>query len=126
MRVCMRRRSWTLRAWLVIFLLTLHLLLVLLVLSMYHAPCESHSKPDTQASISISMHNSSTSASKAVTAGSDITEEEIRDAADLAKLDALFSHPMYNLPTPPVPDGDRLLKVRTKTKEEVQHSTQQW
>lgn len=127
MRVCMRRRSRTLRAWLVILFLTLHLLLVLLVLSMYHAPCESPSSPITQASISLSIHNTTTSASEVATAGSDIIKEEIRvAAADLAKLEALFSHPLYNLPTPPVPDGDRLLKVQTKTKEEVQHSTQQW
>lgn len=46
-------------------------------------------------------------------------------AGDLAKLEALYSHPLYNLPTPPLPEGDWLLKVRTKKKEE-ERSTQQW
>lgn len=122
----MGRRSRTLRAWLVILFLTLQLLLVLMVLSMNQAPCESLSNPDTQASFSVSIHKASTSVSEAATAGSDIMEEELKGAAeDLAKLVALFSHPLYNLPTPPVPDGDWLLKVRTKTKKEL-HSTQQW
>ncbi|XP_055074205.2 extracellular serine/threonine protein kinase FAM20C [Misgurnus anguillicaudatus] len=125
MRVCMRRRSRTLRAWLVVFFLSLHFLLVFLMLTIYHAPCELRSYPDIHSSVSLSKHNASVSTT--ATAGSDITEKVTRDAtADRAKLEALFSHPLYNLPTPPVPDGDRLLKVRTKTNEEVQHSTQQW
>lgn len=60
------------------------------------------------------------------TLGSVTQEVEMDSAADaFAKLEALFSHPLYNLPTPPVSDGDWLLKVRTKKKEE-EHSTQQW
>lgn len=59
-------------------------------------------------------------------AGIDTQEVEMDGTADdLAKLEALFSHPLYNLPTPPLPDGDWLLKVRKKKKEE-ERSAQQW
>ncbi|XP_051551009.1 extracellular serine/threonine protein kinase FAM20C-like [Myxocyprinus asiaticus] len=127
MRVCTRRRSRTLRVWFFIVFLSLHLLIVLLVLSMYNASCEIHLYPDTQTSISLSVQNTSTSASMADTTGSEIQGVEMWDAVtDLAKLEALYSHLLYNLPTPPVPDGDWLLKVRTKRKEEAQHSSQQW
>ncbi|KAL0159956.1 hypothetical protein M9458_043681, partial [Cirrhinus mrigala] len=53
-----------------------------------------------------------------------VTQEVDTDADDLVKLEALHSHPLYNLPTPPLSDGDWLLKVRTKKKEE-ERSTQQ-
>lgn len=59
-------------------------------------------------------------------AGSDTLEVEIDSAAgDLAKLEALYSHPLYHMPTPPVPEGDWLLKVRKKRKEEGSN-IQQW
>uniref|UniRef100_A0A673KT53 Family with sequence similarity 20 member C, like n=1 Tax=Sinocyclocheilus rhinocerous TaxID=307959 RepID=A0A673KT53_9TELE len=126
MRVCTRRRSRTLRMWLLIVFLSLHLLVVSLVLSIYHTSCELHSYPGIQTSIIFSIQNRSTPTSKMATAGS-VTQEVETDgtADDPAKLEALYSHPLYNLPTPPVSDGDWLLKVRTKIKEE-ELSTQQW
>ncbi|XP_048021856.1 extracellular serine/threonine protein kinase FAM20C [Megalobrama amblycephala] len=126
MRVCTRRRSQTLRMWLLIVFLSLHLLVVSLVLSMYHTSCEPHSHPDIQTSISFFIQNTSTSTNTMAAAGSVTHKVEIDSAADdLSKLEALFSHPLYNMPTPPVPDGDWLLKVRTRRKDE-ERSTQQW
>uniref|UniRef100_A0A8C2GH79 Family with sequence similarity 20 member C, like n=1 Tax=Cyprinus carpio TaxID=7962 RepID=A0A8C2GH79_CYPCA len=126
MRVCTRRRSRTLRLWLLIVFLSLHLLVVSLVLSIYHTSCELHSYPDIQTSVSFSVQNTSASTSTMAAAGSDTQEVEMDGTADdLAKLEALFSHPLYNLPTPPLPDGDWLLKVRKKKKEE-ERSAQQW
>ncbi|KTF96856.1 hypothetical protein cypCar_00025049 [Cyprinus carpio] len=126
MRVCTRRRSRTLRLWLLIVFLSLHLLVVSLVLSIYHTSCELHSYPDIQTSVSFSVQNTSASTSTMAAAGSDTQEMEMDGTADdLAKLEALFSHPLYNLPTPPLPDGDWLLKVRKKKKEE-ERSAQQW
>ncbi|XP_016409812.1 extracellular serine/threonine protein kinase FAM20C-like [Sinocyclocheilus rhinocerous] len=126
MRVCARRRSRTLRLWLLIVFLSLHLLVVSLVLSIYHTSCELHSYPGIQTSISFSVQNASASTSTMTAAGSDTQEVEMDGTADdLAKLEALYSHPLYNLPTPPLPDGDWLLKVRTEKKER-ERSTQQW
>lgn len=126
MRVCTRRRLQTLRMWLLIVFLSLHLLVVSLVLSMYHTSCEPRSHPDIQTSISFFIQNTSTSANTVAAAGTVTHKMEIDSAADdLSKLEALFSHPLYNMPTPPLPDGDWLLKVRTKRKEE-ERSTQQW
>ncbi|XP_067254843.1 extracellular serine/threonine protein kinase FAM20C isoform X2 [Chanodichthys erythropterus] len=126
MRVCTRRRLQTLRMWLLIVFLSLHLLVVSLVLSMYHSSCEPHSHPDIQTSISFFIQNTSTSTNTMAAAESVTHKVEIDSAADdLSKLEALFSHPLYNMPTPPVPDGDWLLKVRTKRKDE-ERSTQQW
>ncbi|GLD73229.1 extracellular serine/threonine protein kinase FAM20C-like protein, partial [Lates japonicus] len=34
----------------------------------------------------------------------------------LLKLEALFDHPLYNMPSPPVPEEDWLLKVKPKVK----------
>lgn len=126
MRVCTRRRSKTLRMWLLLVFLSLHLLVVSLVLSMYHTSCEPPSHPDIQTSIGFFIQNSSTSTNTIPAAGSDTHKVEIVGAAgDLSKLEALFSHLLYNMPTPPVPDGDWLLKVRAKRKEE-ERSSQKW
>uniref|UniRef100_UPI0037E818F4 extracellular serine/threonine protein kinase FAM20C-like n=1 Tax=Semicossyphus pulcher TaxID=241346 RepID=UPI0037E818F4 len=43
----------------------------------------------------------------------------------LLKLEALFDHPLYNLPVPPIPEEDWLLKVRTKVKAS-EKSSQMW
>ncbi|XP_039547257.1 extracellular serine/threonine protein kinase FAM20C isoform X1 [Pimephales promelas] len=126
MRVCTRRRSQTLRMWLLIVFLSLHLLVVSLVLSTYHTTCEPRSHPDIRTSISFFVQNTSTSTNTMATAESDTLEEETDSTVDdLAKLEALYSHPLYNTPTPSVPEGDWLLKVRTEKKEEGS-SIQQW
>lgn len=43
----------------------------------------------------------------------------------LSKLEALFDHPLYNLPQPPIPEEDKLLKVRAKAKAS-ERSSQMW
>lgn len=43
----------------------------------------------------------------------------------LSKLEALFNHPLYNLPQPPIPEEDQLLKVRAKVKTS-EWSSQMW
>ncbi|XP_034543519.1 extracellular serine/threonine protein kinase FAM20C [Notolabrus celidotus] len=43
----------------------------------------------------------------------------------LLKLEALFDHPLYNMPSPPVPEEDWLLKVKTKVKAS-ERSSQMW
>ncbi|TRY62390.1 hypothetical protein DNTS_006575 [Danionella cerebrum] len=129
MRVCTRRRSQTLRVWLVVVFLSVHLLVVSLVLSIYHTSCELQSYNDAQTSTTAPTEKASTTekgeTTKAVV-GIATKEAELNDAAgDLAKLEALFSHPLYNIPTPPVPDGDWLLKLKAKGKEKERNS-QQW
>ncbi|KAJ8406689.1 hypothetical protein AAFF_G00296050 [Aldrovandia affinis] len=46
--------------------------------------------------------------------------------ASLSKLQALFSHPLYSLPRPPLQDDDWLLKVKPKVKDSNRDSTQDW
>ncbi|XP_031666902.1 extracellular serine/threonine protein kinase FAM20C [Oncorhynchus kisutch] len=43
----------------------------------------------------------------------------------MSKLEALFSHPLYNMPTPPIHEDDWLLKVKPKGKAR-ETSTQMW
>ncbi|XP_040002562.1 extracellular serine/threonine protein kinase FAM20C-like isoform X2 [Xiphias gladius] len=43
----------------------------------------------------------------------------------LSKLEALFDHPLYNMPSPPVPEEDWLLKVKSKVKAS-EKSSQMW
>lgn len=43
----------------------------------------------------------------------------------LSKLEALFDHPLYNMPTPPIPEEDWLLKVKPKVKAS-EKSSQMW
>lgn len=46
-------------------------------------------------------------------------------ASGLSKLEALFNHPLYNLPQPPIPEEDRLLTLRAKVKAS-ERSSQMW
>ncbi|XP_064172415.1 extracellular serine/threonine protein kinase FAM20C-like [Anguilla rostrata] len=43
-----------------------------------------------------------------------------------SKLQALFSHPLYNLPRPPIQEDDWLLRVKPKVKDNERDSTQEW
>ncbi|KAG7222530.1 hypothetical protein INR49_031645 [Caranx melampygus] len=43
----------------------------------------------------------------------------------LSKLEALFDHPLYNMPGPPIPEEDWLLKVKPKVKAS-EKSSQMW
>lgn len=45
--------------------------------------------------------------------------------SDLLKLEALFDHPLYNIPMPAIPDDDWLLKVNPKVKPS-ERSSQMW
>nr|XP_046228929.1 extracellular serine/threonine protein kinase FAM20C-like [Scatophagus argus]XP_046228938.1 extracellular serine/threonine protein kinase FAM20C-like [Scatophagus argus]XP_046228946.1 extracellular serine/threonine protein kinase FAM20C-like [Scatophagus argus] len=45
--------------------------------------------------------------------------------AGLSKLEALFDHPLYNVPSAPVPEEDWLLKVKPKVKAS-ERSSQMW
>ncbi|XP_054866328.1 extracellular serine/threonine protein kinase FAM20C-like [Amphiprion ocellaris] len=45
--------------------------------------------------------------------------------SDLSKLEALFDHPLYNIPSPAVPEEDWLLKVKPKVKA-IEKSSQMW
>lgn len=42
-----------------------------------------------------------------------------------SKLEALFDHPLYNMPSPPIPEEDWLLKVKPKIKAS-EKSSQMW
>lgn len=46
-------------------------------------------------------------------------------ASGLSKLEALFDHPLYNMPSPPIPEEDWLLKVKPKIKAS-EKSSQMW
>ncbi|XP_078022513.1 extracellular serine/threonine protein kinase FAM20C [Epinephelus lanceolatus] len=43
----------------------------------------------------------------------------------LSKLELLFDHPLYNMPSPPIPEGDWLLKVKPQIKAS-EKSSQMW
>lgn len=43
----------------------------------------------------------------------------------LSKLEALFDHPLYNMPRPPIPEEDWLLKAKSKVKAS-EKSSQMW
>ncbi|KAM6940219.1 extracellular serine/threonine protein kinase FAM20C-like [Xenentodon cancila] len=45
--------------------------------------------------------------------------------SDLLKLEALFDHPLYNIPMPAIPEDDWLLKVKPKVKAS-ERSSQMW
>ena len=45
--------------------------------------------------------------------------------SDLLKLEALFDHPLYNMPKPTIPEDDWLLRVKPKVKTS-ERSSQMW
>ncbi|XP_040893233.1 extracellular serine/threonine protein kinase FAM20C-like [Toxotes jaculatrix] len=45
--------------------------------------------------------------------------------SELSKLEALFDHPLYNIPIPPIPEEDWLLRVKPKVKAS-EKSSQMW
>lgn len=92
----------------------LHLLVAVLVLSIYLSTCE-----PSQCHVS-QPHPNFTTADVANSVGQ---RNPVR-ANDLSKLEVLFSHPLYNLHAPPSPDEDWLLKVRNKGTEE--QNAEQW
>ncbi|KAK5873344.1 hypothetical protein PBY51_018392 [Eleginops maclovinus] len=54
-----------------------------------------------------------------------VTERAGRLESDQKKLEALFDHPLYNMPSPSVPEEDRLLKFKPKV-QSSEKSSQMW
>lgn len=120
MRACRCRRLKGVCALLLCVTLALHMLIILLVLSMFPSTCEPIQRPKDQ------PHN--LTSGNLTRCGSCSIARPVRQrrvgAADLAKLEALFSHPLYTLHAPSSPDDDTLLRVRTQETDE--HNAQQW
>lgn len=115
MRVCRCRRLKGVCALMMCVTLALHML-ILLVLSMFHSTCESV-RPKTQPHNLTSVNLTHSGTARPV-------RQRHVGAADLAKLEALFSHTLYTLHTPFSPDDDSLLRVRTQETED--HDAEQW
>ncbi|KAE8300505.1 Extracellular serine/threonine protein kinase FAM20C [Larimichthys crocea] len=60
-----------------------------------------------------------------VNAGRHGTNRAESAESGLSKLKALFDHPLYNMPSPPIPEEDWLLKVKSKVKAS-EKSSQMW
>ncbi|XP_017314424.1 extracellular serine/threonine protein kinase FAM20C [Ictalurus punctatus] len=101
---------------LVCVMLALHVLVILVTLSTFPSTCEpiqrSQTEPRNLTSANLT-HSGSTSTAR-------------KRAADLAKLEALFSHALYSLHAPSSPDDDTLLRIRTQEEHSEEHSAQQW
>lgn len=100
--------------------LALHMLVILLVLSMFPSTCEpvqqTRDGPNNLTSGNPTRCGSASAARPA---------RQMRvGATDLAKLDALFSHALYTVHAPSSPDDDTLLRVRTQ--EAGKHNEEQW
>ncbi|KAK3509964.1 hypothetical protein QTP70_023800 [Hemibagrus guttatus] len=113
MRACRCRRLKGVCALMMCVTLALHMLVIILVMSMFTSTCEPvqrhRARPHNLTSANLT-HTGSTSSR----AG----------AADLARLEALFSHTLYTLHGPSSPDDDTLLRVRSQVNEE--HNAEQW
>ncbi|XP_017568676.1 extracellular serine/threonine protein kinase FAM20C [Pygocentrus nattereri] len=125
MRVCRYRRLQGVCALLLCVSVVLHLLVALLVLSLYPPPCgplqSSVSQPQPNLTSADGTRTTSTDMGHPVGRGK---QDVLEGVAVLSKLEALFSHPLYNLHAPPSPDEDWLLRVRSK--ETAEQSAEQW
>ncbi|KAG7487005.1 hypothetical protein JOB18_044281 [Solea senegalensis] len=147
----MRRRYRTICLSLAFITIFLHLFLALLSLSIYHQPCDPLSPTKTHAATDLARTSftsagigglaeppadaaqtnaSNMDANKEAkghvqTPPSSIDNNVEPLASGLKKLEALFDHPLYNIPRPPVPEEDVLLKVKSKVKA-AQESSQMW
>uniref|UniRef100_A0A8B9RHV0 Family with sequence similarity 20 member C, like n=1 Tax=Astyanax mexicanus TaxID=7994 RepID=A0A8B9RHV0_ASTMX len=117
MRACRYRRLQGMCALLLCVSLVLHMLVASFILSLYPPSCKSPQPPGSQPYTNLT----STSLTHSERRGA---HEEHVEVMDLSSLEALFSHPLYNLHLPPSPDEDWLLKVRTKGSEE--QNAAQW
>ncbi|KAI5088878.1 extracellular serine/threonine protein kinase FAM20C [Silurus meridionalis] len=94
------------------------MLAIVLVLTMFPSTCEPFQRVRTCNTTSTNLTRSgSTSAARPV-------RQRRVGAADLAKLEALFSHTLYRQHAPSSPDDDTLLRIRTQGTEE--QDGQQW
>ncbi|XP_042341800.1 extracellular serine/threonine protein kinase FAM20C-like [Plectropomus leopardus] len=136
----MRCRSRTICLSLAFITIFLHLLLAFVSLPIYYQPCDPLLPPRTHILRDLAL-NGYTSVGISGPAESP-TDAQRKDYSDkdankdakghvqtpsavesgLSKLEALFDHPLYNMPSPPIPEDDWLLKMKPKIKESEKSS----
>ncbi|KPP59807.1 extracellular serine/threonine protein kinase FAM20C-like [Scleropages formosus] len=113
MRRVVRRFSRPICMLLLCLSLALHLLLTFLSLAMLQMTC------DTQPCTTAATTSTTNKTSRLVSAGG-------ASASGPSKLQALFKHPLYNLPHPTPKEDDWLLRVKSKVKHETKDSSLEW
>ncbi|XP_068178253.1 extracellular serine/threonine protein kinase FAM20C-like [Antennarius striatus] len=150
-RVRSRRKIGVFLAFLTVFL---YLLMALISLPANHQPCEPLSLPnlrvlrDLANASSVSTGTRGLAAPPTDAAHGDSSSKDAKDRGQavidgflalneggnasantslplMSKLEALFDHPLYNLPRPPIPEEDWLLRVKAKM-ESPEKSSQRW
>uniref|UniRef100_A0A674AV05 Family with sequence similarity 20 member C, like n=1 Tax=Salmo trutta TaxID=8032 RepID=A0A674AV05_SALTR len=112
-----RRRSRTVCLSLAVASLSLHLLLSVLSRSVYQNPCDAPSPRQTHLhTLRALVDTNYTSRMSDNHVGHGRKEGGPPMGSGMSKLEALFSHPLYNMPTPPIHEDDWLLKVKHKGK----------
>ncbi|XP_063331835.1 extracellular serine/threonine protein kinase FAM20C-like [Pelmatolapia mariae] len=145
-----RRRSRTICLSLAFITIFIHLLLALVSFSIYHQPCDTPLPPRTHIPRDLAHTNYTSVVSRGPAElptdniqrdsshkdGKKMVKSHVRPLSDkegknasiesdLLKLEALFGHPLYNTPSPPVPEEDWLLRVKPKVKAS-ERSSQRW
>ncbi|KAM9494649.1 extracellular serine/threonine protein kinase FAM20C [Clarias gariepinus] len=122
MRACRCRRLRGVCALMLCLMLALHVLVIVLVLWMFPSTCEPIEGPQSQAR---PRNLTSDSLARSGSSGrANPVKQRLVEAADLAKLQALFSHALYTQCSLSSPDDDTLLRVRTQKAE--QSDDDQW
>uniref|UniRef100_A0A674NRM9 Extracellular serine/threonine protein kinase Fam20C-like n=1 Tax=Takifugu rubripes TaxID=31033 RepID=A0A674NRM9_TAKRU len=136
----LRSRSRTICLSLAVVTASLYLLLLLASHSVDLQPCDALLPSKTHVLRDLAHQNLSPAGvqdSAATVHGNSSNRDassEVRGHADqarksvesgLSKLEALFNHPLYNLPCPPIPEEDLLLKVRPQV-EASETNSQIW
>uniref|UniRef100_A0A8P4JX25 Family with sequence similarity 20 member C, like n=1 Tax=Dicentrarchus labrax TaxID=13489 RepID=A0A8P4JX25_DICLA len=144
----MRSRSRTICLSLAFITVFLYLLLALVSFPIYHQPCDPPLPPRTHilrdlarinyTSVGMSgpaepptdtthrdSSNKDANKDAKVNVGRHAANQAESLASGLSKLEALFDHPLYNMPSLPIPDEDWLLKVKSKVKAS-EKSSQMW
>ncbi|XP_051240493.1 extracellular serine/threonine protein kinase FAM20C-like [Dicentrarchus labrax] len=139
----MRSRSRTICLSLAFITVFLYLLLALVSFPIYHQPCDPPLPPRTHILRDLARINyTSVGMSGPAEPPTDTTHRDSSNkdankdakghanqaeslASGLSKLEALFDHPLYNMPSLPIPDEDWLLKVKSKVKAS-EKSSQMW
>ncbi|XP_029913977.1 extracellular serine/threonine protein kinase FAM20C-like [Myripristis murdjan] len=137
MRWRMRRHSRTICLSLAFISIFLHLLLALVSFSAYQQPCDAPLPPGTHILRALARTSYTSVGGLSVKEGKNallnMAAKVGRHGVSMAgpvesgrsKLEALFSHPLYNIPSPPVSEEDWLLKVKPKVKVS-ERSSQIW
>lgn len=105
-------------------MLALHVLVIVLVLWMFPSTCEPIEGPQSQAQAQPRNLTSDSLARSGSSGRANPVKQRLVGAADLAKLQALFSHALYTQCSLSSPDDDTLLRVRTQKAE--QSDDDQW